>query len=66
VSLCRAVHHGFSPPEPEGPTGLEKEVINLASKEDFTVYDASYIYTAMRNGLTLVTEQRLKIKHRNT
>ncbi|RLF07180.1 MAG: DNA-binding protein [Thermoprotei archaeon] len=42
-------------------TELEKEVFSLASKENLTVYDASYLYTAMRNGLILVTDdQKLK------
>ncbi len=36
--------------------GLEKEVFNLASKENLTVYDASYLYVAMKNGFTLVTD----------
>ena len=38
--------------------GLEKEIFNLASKEDLTVYDASYVYTAMKNKLILVTDDR--------
>ncbi len=41
--------------------GLEKEIFDLASKEDLTVYDTSYLYVAMRNKFTLVTDdQRLR------
>ena len=43
--------------------GLEREVFNLASEENVTIYDASYIYIAMKNKLTLVTDdQKLKKK----
>ncbi len=38
--------------------GSEKEVLDVASKEDLTVYDASYVCAAMKNGLTLVTDDR--------
>jgi len=43
--------------------GLENEVFNLAYKEELTIYDASYLYTAMENKCTLVTDdQKLKGK----
>jgi len=38
--------------------GLEKEVFNIASKENLTIYDASYIYIAKRDKLILVTDDR--------
>jgi len=43
--------------------GLEKEIFNLASREDLTVYDTSYLYVTMKNKFTLVTDdQRLRSK----
>ncbi|MEM4514414.1 MAG: type II toxin-antitoxin system VapC family toxin [Ignisphaera sp.] len=38
--------------------GFEKEVMDIAVKEGITIYDASYIYIAMKNNLTLVTDDR--------
>ncbi|MEM3974716.1 MAG: type II toxin-antitoxin system VapC family toxin, partial [Ignisphaera sp.] len=38
--------------------GFEKEVMDIAVKEGVTFYDASYMYIAMRNKLTLVTDDR--------
>ena len=38
--------------------GVEREVFNLASKENLTVYDASYLYIAMKNKFTLITDDR--------
>ena len=44
-------------------TGLEEEVLTLALKENITVYDASYMYVAMRDNLILVTDdQKLRNK----
>ncbi len=44
-------------------TGLEEEVFTLALKESITVYDASYMYVAMRDNLILVTDdQKLRSK----
>jgi len=43
--------------------GLEKEVFDLASKEDLTIHDASYMYIAIRNKLILVTvDEKLRKK----
>jgi len=43
--------------------GLEREVFNLALRGDLTVYDASYLYVAMKNKYVLVTDdQKLKSK----
>ena len=36
--------------------GLEREVFRYASKEGISVYDASYLYMAVKGGLTLVTD----------
>jgi len=36
--------------------GFEEDVLNLALKEEVTVYDASYIHVAMKNGFSLVTD----------
>ena len=36
--------------------GGEAEVLRLALEEGLTVYDASYLYAAIRNNLTLVTD----------
>ncbi|MEM2820015.1 MAG: type II toxin-antitoxin system VapC family toxin [Candidatus Bathyarchaeia archaeon] len=38
--------------------GSEKEVLEIAIKEGITIYDASYIYIAVRNKLTLVTDDK--------
>lgn len=37
-------------------SGDETEVYRLAVKERITVYDSCYLYVALRNGLTLVTD----------
>jgi len=38
--------------------GSEREVLEIAVKEGITVYDASYIYIAVRDKLTLVTDDK--------
>lgn len=38
--------------------GSEKEVLEIAIREGVTIYDASYIYIAARNKLTLVTDDK--------
>ncbi|ABL78775.1 type II toxin-antitoxin system VapC family toxin [Thermofilum pendens] len=38
--------------------GSERDVLEIALKENLTVYDASYLYLAMRDGRTLVTDDR--------
>ena len=38
--------------------GLGKEVFNLASKENITIYDASYLYIAIRNNFILITDDK--------
>ncbi len=38
--------------------GLEREVFKLAARDGLTVYDASYLYVAMKNGYTLVTDDK--------
>jgi len=40
----------------ESVKGYETEVFELASKEGLTVYDAAYLYVAMKDGLTLVSD----------
>ncbi|AOL17479.1 DNA-binding protein [Sulfolobus sp. A20] len=39
--------------------GLEEEVFDLASKEDLTIYDASYLLIAKRKNLVLVTDDNV-------
>jgi len=34
------------------------EILRIAVEEDLTYYDASYLHTAMRNNLTLVTDDK--------
>ena len=34
----------------------EKEILDLSLREGLTIYDASYIYVAMKEKLTLVTD----------
>ena len=44
-------------------TGLEEEFFTLTLKENVTVYDASYMYVAMRDNLILITDdQKLRNK----
>lgn len=38
--------------------GLERGVFELAARDGLTVYDASYLYAAMKNGYILVTDDR--------
>ena len=38
--------------------GLEKGIFELAARDGLTVYDASYLYAAMKNGYILVTDDR--------
>lgn len=38
--------------------GCERDVLEIAVKEGITVYDASYIYIAVRDKLTLVTDDK--------
>ena len=40
----------------ESAKGYEAEVFELASKKSLTAYDAAYLYIAMRDGLTLVSD----------
>ncbi len=53
----------FSVIEVVSVRGLEKEVFELASRENLTVYDAAYMYIATKNGLVLVTDDE-KLKRR--
>ena len=39
--------------------GSEEDVFKLASEEGITVYDASYVYVAVRDGFTLVTDDHV-------
>ncbi|TRM83017.1 DNA-binding protein [Sulfolobus sp. A20-N-F6] len=39
--------------------GLEEEVFDLASKENLTIYDASYLLIAKRKNLVLVTDDNV-------
>jgi predicted nucleic acid-binding protein len=41
-----------------GEEGDMKEVMRLATRANITFYDASYLYAAMRDAMTLVTEDR--------
>lgn len=52
----------FSVIETTSIKGLEKEVFNLASKENITVYDASYLYVALKNKFVLVTDDQKLMK----
>ena len=43
--------------------GFEKEVFDLAIKEELTIYDASYLYASIIKNLILVTDdERFKVK----
>jgi predicted nucleic acid-binding protein len=39
-------------------SGYENEVFEFAVKEELTIYDAAYLYYAIRNELILVTDDR--------
>jgi len=39
--------------------GCEKEVFKVASKESLTIYDAAYLYLAIKGKLTLVTDDQV-------
>ena len=44
-------------------SAYEKEVLKLAVKEELTIYDASYLFLAIKNKLILVTDdEKLKNK----
>lgn len=40
----------------ESIKGSEKDVFQLALKEDLTIYDASYVYKALKEGLIFITD----------
>jgi len=40
------------------PKGLEQDILRIAISKRITVYDASYIALAMKQGLTLITEDK--------
>lgn len=43
--------------------GLEEEILQISSKADITIYDASYIAVAKHRGLKLVTDDKeLRVK----
>ncbi|MGC9010363.1 MAG: type II toxin-antitoxin system VapC family toxin [Sulfolobales archaeon] len=48
------------------PTGLEKEILELAISRGASTYDASYVALAKKHGLTLVSEdQKLRERYRD-
>jgi len=40
------------------PKGLEQDILRIAISKRITAYDASYIALAMKQGLTLITEDK--------
>lgn len=46
----------------ESVRGFEDEVLELALKEELTVYDAAYLYVAIKNRLTLVSDDEKLLK----
>jgi predicted nucleic acid-binding protein len=56
LTLVEVLHGVLNAIEMYSIKGFEEEVFNLALKEEVTVYDASYLHLAMKNGLTLVTD----------
>lgn len=55
-SLAELLRGVFSVIPLESIRGFEPEVYELASKEELTVYDAAYLYLALKNRLTLVSD----------
>ena len=45
--------------------GIEKEVFDLSSREDLSIYNASYVYIAIKNHYTLVTDDE-KLREKAT
>ncbi|MBE9391243.1 type II toxin-antitoxin system VapC family toxin [Fervidicoccus fontis] len=61
LKLAGSIAKIFSSIEAYSITGFEGEALNLALKEGITFYDAVYLYIAIRNGFTLVTDdEKLK------
>jgi len=42
-----------------GIEDCEKEVFKVASRDDLTIYDAAYLYLAIKGKLTLVTDDQI-------
>ena len=63
LSLVKLMSDALAFTEIRSIKGLEGEVFSLACREGLTVYDASYLYTSIRERATLVTDdQELKEK----
>jgi len=56
LRLVSIISRVFEVMEVTSMSGLESEVFKLASKENLTVYDASYLYVSVGRKLTLVTD----------
>ncbi|MEM1611181.1 MAG: type II toxin-antitoxin system VapC family toxin [Sulfolobales archaeon] len=61
LKLIEIISKIFSVIEVHTVRGFEKEIFELSLNEGLTIYDASYIYMAMKERLILVTDdKRLK------
>jgi predicted nucleic acid-binding protein len=56
--LVEVLQRVFSIMPLESIEGFEEEVFQLATKENLTVYDAAYLFIAIKNNLTLVSDDK--------
>lgn len=58
LKLIEIITNIFSVIEVHSIKGSEKEVFELSLKERLTIYDASYIYIAIKERLMLITDDK--------
>lgn len=58
VSLIEILEGVFTIIPLESIKNHETEVFKLASKEDLTIYDSSYVYVALKKELILITDDK--------
>ena len=58
LKLIEIISKIFSVIEVHTVRGFEKEIFELSLNEGLTIYDASYIYIAMKEKLMLVTDDK--------
>ena len=58
ITFIDIIHAIFNVMKTFSIGGFEKEIFELACKEHITIYDAAYLYHAIRGKLTLVTDDR--------
>jgi predicted nucleic acid-binding protein len=61
-SFAEVLKGVFSVIPTESVRGFEVEVLELALREELTVYDTAYLYVAVKNRLTLVSDDEKLLK----